>query len=77
MNISDLDNVDSVIDMYFSPTTGELSVKAGSINEVITQAEAIEIESEFSTDCNIAFQRLATQFDFDVDECLKWYDEQD
>ncbi len=45
------------------------------INVAITVDEARACWNKVGTikDCNLAFRRLATEFDFDVTACLKWY----
>jgi len=64
---------------YFSPTSGEISYRFDKQSSVFkpTVAEAKEHwQAGDIEDCNIAFQRLATQFDFDVPAALTWYREQ-
>ncbi len=45
------------------------------INVSITVEEARACWNKVGTikDCNVAFRRLAVDFDFDVAACLKWY----
>lgn len=41
----------------------------------LTTTEAKEAWENVGTieDCNVAFRRLAIDFDFDVEACLEWY----
>ena len=62
-------------ELYFSPTTGLIESDNGVR---LTPAEARELfKARDYTDTNIAFLRLAAEFDFDVDAARKWYDEQE
>ncbi len=39
----------------------------------VDEARALWEKPGTITDCNLAFRRLATEFDFDIPACLKWY----
>lgn len=45
------------------------------LNVMLTVAEARACWEKPGTitDCNLAFRRLATEFDFDISACLAWY----
>ena len=59
--------------LCFSPATGQILIEDDGT--VIDSAQARSLWSCGMVDnCNIAFQRLATQFEFNVDTCLKWYE---
>lgn len=63
---------------HFSPTTGRIEKETNQGLVSCTAAEAndawIKCDVE---DCNIAFRRLAVDFDFDVKAALKWYADQE
>lgn len=62
-----------------SPFHGKITKESKKFGDVpITVDDARDAwQSGQITDCNIAFHRLAVDFDFDVAKCLKWYREQD
>ena len=61
--------------LCFSPTTGQILIEDDGT--VIDAAQARSLWSTGMVDnCNIALQRLATEFEFNVDACLKWYKDQ-
>ena len=61
--------------LCFSPATGQIIIEDD--DTVIDAAQARSLWSTGMVDnCNIALQRLATQFEFDVDACIKWYKDQ-
>lgn len=57
---------------------GRIEKETPSGNVSITVDEAREYWNNVGTikDCNLPFRRLATEFDFDTEACLKWYREQ-
>ena len=70
-NMKKLASVNPCTVLCFSPTFGTIETDEGE------RIDAAQARSLWSTgvvqNSNIAFQRLATQFDFDVEACLKWY----
>ena len=61
--------------LYFDSTTGNIETDEGHHISTI-QARSLW-QTGVMVNSNISFQRLAIDFDFDVDACLKWYKEQD
>jgi hypothetical protein len=62
-------------ELYFDSDTGEIETDNG-IQLTVDEARELWLAGDF-TDTTISFHRLATEFEFDVAACLKWYAEQD
>ncbi len=62
-------------ELYFSPTKGTIESDNG-VPIPVEKARQLFKDRDY-TDTNIAFLRLAAEFDFDVDACMKWYADQD
>lgn len=62
----------------FDPITGQITKETSQLGPVsITVDDAREAWNAVGTieDCNLAFSRLATEHEFDVAACLKWYED--
>lgn len=62
-------------ELYFDSTTGEIESDNG-VQIPVETARELWLAGDF-TDVTISFDRLAREFDFDVDACLRWYSEQE
>jgi hypothetical protein len=52
---------------------GEGPCKGINVSITVEEARACWNKPGTIKDCNLAFRRLATEHDFDVAACLKWY----
>lgn len=62
-------------EIYFSPTEGTIESDNG-VPIPVDRARELFLAGDY-TDTNIAFHRLAIDFDFDIEAAQRWYAEQD
>ena len=58
----------------FHPATGEICENGKPVGVDVAETAWMSMNVD---DCNIAFERLANEFDFDIGAAQKWYAEVD